>query len=383
MTDLARPDSSGDEARREVVQELLRRASDSDGFVPFDRFMEIALYGEKVGFYAREGSPFGREGDYYTAAHASPLFGRAIAERVRSVVAASPKGLAFRVLEIGPGDGALGESVLAGLAVDAAVRKRAEYVLVDRSPTLTLRAFERVSGAGRSAGIPVRGASGVGADGPFHGVVLANEVLDAQPARRLLWDQGRWKEIGVRLTDHGFVPATALSDRPVPPPELPRNPAPGTVIEVSPMAEAILREVADHLVTGLFLVLDYGMEESELVLAHPSGTLAAVRRHRFVDDPFADPGTSDLSVFVNFTRVRAAAATAGLREVAFRRQAEALASWGFPRLLEEAIRSAPSAEAEVRVRLAAKSLLFGFERFHALELAPPARTGGSPTGPPT
>jgi SAM-dependent MidA family methyltransferase len=380
MTEPARgPSSTEDEARHERVLSLLRRVSDPDGFVPFDRFMDVALYGEGVGFYAREGSPFGREGDYYTAAHVTPLFGRAVAERVRSVVAETPSGPPLRVLEVGPGDGTLGESVLNGLARDRAVADRVEYVLVDRSPTLSVRAYERVSAAGRSLGIPVKAASGVGADGPFQGVVLANEVLDAQPVRRLLWDGERWQEVGVRLTDHGFVPATGPRHRTVPPPELSLTPEPGTFVEVSPMAEALLREVADHLVAGLFLVLDYGMEESELVTAHRSGTIAAVRRHRFVDDPFADPGTSDLSVFVNFTRVRAAAAHAGLREVAFRRQAEALGEWGFPRLLEEAIRAAPSTEAEVRIRLAAKNLLFGFERFYALELAPPDRAGRSAT----
>src|SRR5208283_6089884 len=189
-----------DAARRERVQVLLRRASDTDGFVPFDRFMEVALYGEGVGFYTREGSPFGPEGDYYTAAHASPLFGRTIAERVRSVVAETPPGPPFRVLEIGPGDGTLGEGVLNGLAQDRAVAERVEYVLVDRSPALSVRAYERVSTAGRSLGIPVTAAGGVGADGPFQGVVLANEVLDAQPARRLLWDGERWQEVGVRLT---------------------------------------------------------------------------------------------------------------------------------------------------------------------------------------
>ncbi len=380
MTEPARgPSSAEDASRHERVLSLLHRAADPDGFVPFDRFMDVALYGEGVGFYTGEGSPFGPEGDYYTAAHASPLFGRAVAERVRSVVAETPPGPPFRVLEIGPGDGTLGESVLNGLAQDPAVAERVEYVLVDRSPTLSVRAYERVSAAGRSLGIPVKAAGGVGADGPFQGVVLANEVLDAQPARRLLWDGERWQEVGVRLTGNGFVPATGPLRRRVPPPELPLPPEPGTLVEVSPLAEALLREVADHLVTGLFLVLDYGMEESELVSAHRSGTLAAVRRHRFVDDPLAEPGSSDLSVFVNFTRVRAAAAHAGLREVAFRRQAEALGEWGFPRLLEEAIRAAPSTEAEVRVRLAAKNLLFGFERFHALELAPPDRAGRSPT----
>lgn len=367
-----------DEARRTALRELLRRVASPDGFVPFDRFMEVALYGEGVGFYTRTDSPFGRSGDYYTAAHASPLFGRTVAERVRSALAGMPPGTPARILEVGPGDGTLGEGVVAGLAHGPGVPPRLEYVLVERSEPLARRAFERVSVAGEAAGIPVRVAEGIGAEGPFQGVVLANELLDAQPARRLRWDGDRWQETGVRLTDDGLVGASGPCERPVPAPELPRNLPDGTVLEVSPLAEAIVREVADHLVSGLGLFLDYGMDERELVTAHPSGTLAAVRRHRVVDDPFTDPGSADLSVFVNFRRVRAVAASAGLREVAFRSQAEALGVWGLPRLLEEAVRSAPSAEAEVRTRLGAKSLLFGFDRFYALELAPPDGAVGTP-----
>jgi SAM-dependent MidA family methyltransferase len=360
-----------DPSRREKLRELLRASADPNGFVPFDRFMDIALYGEGVGFYARDDSPFGRQGDYYTAAHASPLFGRAIAERIRSVANAMPEGVPFRVVELGPGDGTLGESILRSLASDTTLRGRLEYVVVERSPTLGVHALERIGAAGRPAGIPVLASGGVGADGPFRGVVVANEVLDAQPVRRLRWDGAVWQELGVRLTSEGLVEAASPRVRSVPLPELPLPAAPGAILEVSPTAEGILREVADHLVAGLFLVIDYGMSESELLSAHPSGTLAAVRRHRTTDDPLANPGDSDLSVFVNFTRVRAAARAAGLIETAFRRQAEALGAWGFPSLLEAATLSAPSPEAEVRLRLAAKNLLFGFDRFYALELTTP------------
>jgi len=334
--------------------------------------MDIALYGDGAGFYTREDSPFGRQGDFYTAAHASPLFGRAIAERIRSVAAALPDRAPLSVVELGPGDGTLGEGILQGLAGELALKPRLEYVLVERSATLLARAFDRVASAGEAAGIPVSAAGAVGADGPFSGVVVANELLDAQPARRLRWNGEAWEEAGLRWTGTEFVPATSPLESTVPAPALPASAPPGGVLEVSPMAEAIVREVADHLAAGLFLVLDYGMDESELLSGHPSGTLAAVRRHRVVDDPLADPGGADLSVFVNFTRVRAAARAAGLREIGFRRLAEALGAWGFPELLEAAIRSSPTAEVEVRTRLAAKNLLFGFDRFYALELAPPA-----------
>ena len=376
MSDPDRGTSSAEDSRPAAIRELLRRESDRTGFVPFDRFMEVALYGEGVGFYSRPDSPFGREGDYYTAAHASPLFGRAVAERVRSILATIPVGVPARIVEVGPGDGTLGEGILDRLATGPGSRRPTEYVLVERSAHLASVAVDRISAAGRPLGIPVRTSESVGADGPFHGVLLANEVLDAQPVRRLVWSGREWQETGVRWTEGGLVRASVPCTRPVPAPELPRELPPGTLIEVSPMAEALVREVADHLASGLFVVLDYGMEQGELVTAHPSGTLAAVRRHQYVDDPFAEPGTADLSVFVNFTRVRAVAATAGLRQVAFRRQAEALGEWGFARLLEEAVATAPSAEAEVRIRLGAKSLLFGFDRFCALELAPPSAAVG-------
>ncbi len=146
-----------------------------------------------------------------------------------------------------------------------------------------------------------------------------------------------------------------------------------------------MREVADHLVRGVFLILDYGMEENELRRAHPAGTLAAVRSHRSLSDPLDRPGETDLSAFVNFTRVRAAARAAGWSELAFGRQAEALGRWGYPDVLAEELRRAKSPEEEVRVRLASKNLLFGFDRFQALELAPTVgesrRAPVTPEGP--
>jgi SAM-dependent MidA family methyltransferase len=383
MSDPDRGAASADDARKAAARELLRRATDAQGFVPFDRFMEVALYGEGVGFYTRPDSPFGREGDYYTAAHASPLFGRAVAERVRTALASIPKGIPARIVEIGPGDGTLGETLVAGLAAGERAPGLSEVVIVERSTSLSRRALDRISSAARPLDVAVSVAESMGALGPFHGVVIANELLDAQPTRRLVWTGREWQETGVRWAGDRFVRAAVPAIRPVPAPELPSELPPGTIVEVSPMAGALVREVADHLVSGLFLVLDYGMEERELVTAHPSGTLAAIRRHRYVDDPFADPGSSDLSAFVNFTRLRSVARTAGFREVAFRRQAEALGEWGLPRLLEEAVRAAPSAEAEVRTRLAAKNLAFGFERFYALELEPAPPSADASAGPVT
>jgi len=370
----AAPSPLDPEESRRVAQVvgLLSREGGPNGFVPFDRFMEIALYAEGVGYYAREETPFGRSGDYYTAAHVHPLFGQALAERVRVVRKALGEDRPFQVVEVGPGDGSLAVTMLEALGRRSETRSGMEYLLIERSTPLREHALQRIEAVGREAGIPVRLATAVGSDGPFEGVIVANEILDAQPARRLRWTGQAWSEMGIRVVEGRLVAAEAPLTGPVPLPELPTPSDPDRVLEVSPVAEAWVRSLADYLVRGVALLIDYGLEQSELLAAHPRGTLASVRRHRALDDPLDNPGASDLSVFVNFTRMRDAALRAGFEEVAYCSQAEALGVWGFPALLDAAIRAAGSAEAEVRVRLAAKNLLFGFERFRVLELSPPA-----------
>lgn len=351
------------------IAERLRARADPDGFVPFDRFMDVALYSDGVGLYARERSPLGPEGDFYTAAQFHPLFARTIAARLRELLSPRLEAGPARLVEIGPGDGSLAAGVIEALA-SLPGRDRFEYVLLERAAPLRRRALERAGPAGEAAGIRVRAGTSIGAEGPFVGVVLANELFDALPVRRLRWTGAEWKELGVTVTDGPLRAAEAARTDPVPPPPLPADLPPGTVVEVSSAGEALVREVADHLVDGELLVLDYGLGERELTAGHPRGGLRAVRRHRAVDDPLSSPGETDLSVFVNFDRLRSAARSAGLVELSFRSQAEALGAWGFPDLLAEALRAAPTSEAEVRLRLAAKNLLFGFERFCALELAP-------------
>jgi len=356
--------------------ERLARRADPDGFVPFDRFMELALYDPDVGFYARASSPLGPDGDFYTAPAVHPLFARTLATRLRAALDALPAGGPRRIVELGPGDGRLAEGILRAIGAGAAD----EYVLVERSEPLARRALDRSAPSGETAGIRVRRAPSISTDGPGAGAVVANELLDALPARRLRFTGERWVELGVRADRDRLTAAEGPLRDPVPPPSLPSHPDPGTVLEFSSTAEGLVREVADHLTLGLFLVIDYGMSEPELLAGHPRGTLEAIRHHRPVADPLAAPGSADLSVFVNFDRLRTAARAAGWQEVAFRSQAEALGAWGFPERFAEALRAARTSEEEVRLRLAAKNLLFGFERFRALELATPGSGGARSSG---
>jgi len=364
------PNESAPGDRLARLLRLARDGADGEGFLPFDRWMDLVLYTEGLGYYAHPRSPLGPAGDFYTAPHVHPLFAAAFAERILAVREQLGRDRPFSLVEVGPGDGTLIAGTLSALGPRLGPDPSLRVVLVERSSTLRVAALARARHAARPFGVPVGTTDSVASLGPFEGAVVANELLDAQPVRRLRWNGTEWRELGVRLTDAGIRAdeGPAVHDPPEPP--LPRAPSPGTVFEFSPAAEGLVREVADHLVSGVLLLDDYGMEEDELLRAHPEGTLATVRGHRSGSDPVAEPGETDLSTFVNWTRVRAVARTAGLEVLSDRSQAEALGAWGFPRLFDAAIAAAGTSEAEVRLRLAVKNLLFGFERFRILELAP-------------
>ncbi len=360
------------------LTELLRHARAAarpDGFLPFDRWMDLVLYAEGLGYYARAKSPLGPGGDFYTAPHVHPLFAAAYAERIRTVRAAVGTDRPFSIVEVGPGDGTLAAGIVSALGPHLERGHTVHIRLVERSTPLRSTALQRVRAAAGPYEVPVRVADSLAGDGPFEGVVVTNELLDALPVRRLRWDGSEWRELGVVLDGQGLRAGEGPVIDPIPGRALPDHPEPGLVFEVGAVAEAFAREVADHLVSGVWLLDDYGLEEDEIVHGHPGGTLATVRGHQSGSDALASPGELDLSVFVNWTRLRAAAGAAGLVPVADRTQAEALGAWGFPALFEDAVRHSGGAEAEVRLRLAVKNLLFGFERFRVLELAPAGTAG--------
>jgi SAM-dependent MidA family methyltransferase len=362
-------------AEGDPILPLLKAAAAPDGFVPYDRFMELALYAPEVGYYARARQPFGREGDFYTATHVAPLLAWTIGERVLEAWAAEGRPERFSILELGGGDGTLGTELLAHLGPRLPAGAEWEYCLLERSDALRAAALERIR---RTAprGFRVLAQAQLASRGPFEGVVVANELLDAQPCRRFRHEGGVWWELGVRYTGVELVEESRPIRRALPGPALPDAAAEGAVLEVSPAAEGLMRELADHLVAGAALFLDYGAEEAYWTTRASAGTLTAHRAHRVLATPLDEAGRADLSAWVNFTRVRAAAKAAGLAELAFRRQSEALGAWGYGPILRQWLDAAPDVPERVRRQLASKNLLFGFERFYALELAP--RAGAEP-----
>jgi len=294
------------------------------GWLPFDRFMALALYAPGLGYYANHGRKFGTlpqsGSDFVTAPELSPLFGRALARQVEQALQASDTR---EVWEFGAGSGALAHQLL-----DALGEQVERYTIVDLSGTLRERQRERLAVFGDRVRwvdeLPVQIA----------GVIVGNEVLDAMPVQLLHFDCTRWFERGVVAHGEGF----AWGDRPTalkPPFEGPF--APGAVTEIHPQAEAFIATLAERLTRGAALFIDYGFPEAEYY--HPQrdgGTLMCHRAHLADTDPLVDIGAKDITAHVNFTGIALAAQNAGLDVLGYTTQAHFLINCGVMALLEAA-----------------------------------------------
>ncbi|HYN43739.1 MAG TPA: SAM-dependent methyltransferase, partial [Thermoanaerobaculia bacterium] len=82
---------------------------------------------------------------------------------------------------------------------------------------------------------------------------------------------------------------------------------PGQLLEIRPGAAALARAIGVRLTRGILLVFDYGAPARALYgPARANGTLEAFVEHRVTRDVLADPGSRDLTSWVDFTEIEEA-----------------------------------------------------------------------------
>lgn len=300
-------------ALRALVQQAVAR---SGGWLPFDRFMALALYAPSLGYYANDGRKFGAMpssgSDFVTAPEMSPLFGQALAVQLAEAMQASGTE---ELWEFGAGSGALAAQLLSALGDQV---KR--YTIVELSASLRQRQQQTLaaySGKVRWLDeLPER----------FDGVVVGNEVLDAMPVKLLVRKQRAWHERGVAFDQDQLV----FADQPTdlrPPMEIPGQH--DYLTEIHPQAEAFMRTLADRLGRGAAFFIDYGFPEAEYYHAQRHmGTLMCHRGHMADPDPLDALGLKDITAHVNFTGIAVAAQEAGLPTLGYTSQGRFLINCG-------------------------------------------------------
>ena len=299
-----------------LEQKVSEAIAANGGWLPFDRFMALALYEPGLGYYSGARQKFGlmpqSGSDFVTAPELSPLFGEALAAQLAQALDATGTD---EVWEFGAGTGALAAQLLAHLG--ERVRR---YRIVDLSGSLRQRQAEKLA--------PWRAkVEWLDALPPkFSGVVVGNEVLDAMPVQLLHFDGRQWLERGVARDDKtGFVYADRPTGLQPPMPDA----VPDTTTEIHPQAEAFVRTLAGSLQQGAIFLIDYGFPEAEYY--HPQrhgGTLMCHHLHRADPDPLTLVGEKDITAHVNFTGIALAGQDAGLSVLGYTSQANFLINCG-------------------------------------------------------
>ncbi len=273
-------------ARHDALVALLRREA-RGGVLPFVRLVEAALYAPGLGYYASERVRVGKAAgtDFTTAAALGPMFGELIAGAAKSLVGDVK---AHALVEVGAEPG---QSHYAGVAGRFA----------------ELRTYRL----------------GTAPDFPARSVLVANELLDAQPFHRFVRQGGAWSELGVRFDGDELTvttlaefstPAAAAFARALP------AAAEGWIIDAPLAAEELLARLLSGGWTGAAILLDYGKTVAQCLESSPAGTARAYRSHQLSGAILENLGSQDLTCHVLWDRLEPVLVAAGFRAVRLDRQ---------------------------------------------------------------
>ena len=321
LSDLPAPSPDALAHSKKLVALIASEIAANAGWIPFARYMELALYAPGLGYYTAGARKLGREGDFITAPEMTPLYGQTLARQAAQVLESGVD----QILEIGAGSGALAAALLTELErlgrlpriyyileVSPDLRERERDLLALKVPQL----LERVIWLNRLPSL-------------YQGLIIANEVLDAMPVHLARIGAADVEEAGVTLKDDLFAwswrPAAAELRAAIVLLHLP----PGYQTEIQLLARAFVRSLAEAMERGVVLLIDYGFPAHEYYHAERSeGTLMCHYRHRAHADPFFLPGLQDITSHVDFSAVAHAGSEAGLELLGYTGQAQFLINCG-------------------------------------------------------
>jgi len=298
-------------------------------------FMDLALYDQQYGYYARSAQRSGRAGDFFTSVDVGPLFGELlgiqIAEMAELLSASAPSASSagFDLVEAGAGNGRLAADVLRAMRHrDPEIFDRVRLTLVEAGSAA--RAAQRET----LAGVLARPFDSLAAlPDSFEGVLFANELLDALPVHQVVMRDEGLREVHVTASATTPPLLTTMEDRPSTPAleayldRIGVELEPGWRIEINLRAVEWVRDAARRLRRGFMILIDYGHAAAELYSAsHSAGTLTTFSRHTANDAAASDvstpawlrdPGRQDITAHVDFTTVRDTAEAEGLTTIGF------------------------------------------------------------------
>lgn len=312
---------------------IIREKIQSSGPISFCEFMEMALYHPREGYYTSGINRIGKNGDFYTSAFLTSLFGKLIAKQLEEMWVILGKQ-PFMIVEMGAGTGLLCKDILEHIQRNDQFYKAVTYCIVEKNQALRDRLAsvnnEKLKWYDELSDLP-----------PVTGCIISNELVDNFAVHQVVM-QNELMEVFVDY-ENGFkeilLPATDslanyFDELRV---QLPF----GYRTEINLQAVKWIQEIAKVLAKGFVLTIDYGFPAIDLYAeARRAGTLVCYHKHRVNFCPYENIGEQDITTHVNFSALHHWGLQNGLTSCGFTNQASFLHGLGFTRELGEMERNA-------------------------------------------
>ncbi len=260
--------------------------------IPLDRFINIALYDKKFGYYMKK-NPFGKKGDFITAPLISNLFSEMIAVWCVAFWEHLGKPNKILLVELGPGDGTLCKDLIKtfkkfkefynsleiNLFEISNKLKKIQKIKINSKKVKWIKKIEEIN------------------YGPV--IFFGNEFFDALPIKQICKKKNNFFEKYVALTTNEknikFLHKKANNNLIKCIKDL-NLISIGDTIEYPLEALKFLKQISKKInkFDGGLLTIDYGY-----TLKKNQNTLQAVKKHNYLDI-FFKPGHSDITSHINF-----------------------------------------------------------------------------------
>jgi SAM-dependent MidA family methyltransferase len=301
---------SDDEFRpAQMIKARLQDRLRSEGALSVAAFMAEALFHPMAGFYATK-DPLGAANDFITAPEISQMFGELLGLWAAECWMQMGAPSRVELIELGPGTGRMMSDMLRAGRAAPGFLDAVHVTLIEASPALKMVQGQTLA----NAQVPIHWAKDFEAAPSGPAIVIGNEFLDCLPIRQAVRHQGQWRERVVTLHPEdedrfgfGLGPVLSEADIGYIAPAL-RKAEEGALVELRPGDQQQMEQLADRFKhdPGYALFVDYGSSKPET-----GDTLQAIRAHQKVD-PLENPGTADLTAWVDFDRLLRLGLDAGL-----------------------------------------------------------------------
>lgn len=330
------------------------------GPISFEKFMDMALYYPDMGYYCRQETTIGQYGDFYTSPHLSSVFGAALVRQIQEMWEIVDKPEKFTIVEPGPGIGYLCLDIISYLEkTQNPLLKCLQYNLLEYNPSLKLKQQELLQHHTNCVSWFDR------LEAFDFGCILAHEVIDAFPVRRVVNTKAGLKEVYVTVEKEQLSETLKSAS-----PELIDYFTARQITFPHDYRTEINLKMKDWIckishiiaVEGFVLIIDYGYTQGEYFIPERNqGTILCYHNHRVSENFYDRPGEQDITAHVNFTDLHLWSKQRELETVGFCPQISFLLGIGIDELIIDLYHNSHNFDTEIRK---IKGVLIGTGQSH-------------------